>query len=67
MIETAMPVVNPLVTGHGINLMRAPIRVRPMITRISPAIIVASIRPPMPCCSTTKSTIGTNAAVGPPI
>ena len=46
MIETAIPVVNPLVTGHGINLMRVPMRARPIKTRITPAIRVAKTKPP---------------------
>ena len=45
MIATAMPVVKPLVTGHGMNLISVPMRVSPMITRMAPAIMVARISP----------------------
>ena len=45
MIATAMPVVKPLVTGHGMNLMSEPIFVSPMMTRITPAMTVAINRP----------------------
>ncbi|OPZ75571.1 MAG: hypothetical protein BWY82_00205 [Verrucomicrobia bacterium ADurb.Bin474] len=67
MIETAMPVVKPLVTGQGIYLMRVPIRVSPISMRMIPAMMVAIIRPLYPCFSTISSTIGMKAAVGPPI
>ncbi len=44
-MTTAMPVVNPLVTGHGMNLISVPSRARPMMTRITPAIMVATSNP----------------------
>jgi hypothetical protein len=31
MIETAIPVVNPLVTGQGMNLIKVPMRVSPAL------------------------------------
>ena len=67
MMETAMPVVKPLVTGQGMNLMRVPIRANPITTRIPPAISVAKMRPEYPYFSMINRTIGMNAAVGPPI
>ena len=41
MMGRAIPVVKPLVTGQGINLMRRPIPAKPMRTRMVPAIMVA--------------------------
>jgi hypothetical protein len=46
MIETAMPGVNPLVTGQGMNLIRLPMRANPMTIWSMPAMIVAAIKPP---------------------
>jgi hypothetical protein len=57
MIETAMPVVKPLVTGQGMNLMRVPMRAKPMAIRIPPAISVAKIRPEYPYFSMINRTI----------
>ena len=61
----AMPAVNPVVTGYGMNWIRRPRRARPIAVSSTPAISVASIRPPGPKRSTTGSRITTNAAVGP--
>ena len=49
------------------NLISVPILVRPMMTRMIPAMTVASMSPPNPCCCTTRSAMGTNTAAGPPI
>ena len=45
---TAMPVVKPVTTGYGMNLIAAPSRASPKAMRISPAMIVATSRPSTP-------------------
>ena len=44
-----------------------PVPVTPMITRITPAIIVHMNSPSMPYCAMMPETTTTNAPVGPPI
>lgn len=64
-ITTAMPAVKPVTTGYGRNWIIRPSRASPSRNRIAPAIIVASINPPGPCCWTIGTRTTTNAAVGP--
>ena len=66
-IRSAMPFVNPIVTGRGMNLTAAPRPVSPMITSIIPAIRVTRASPGMPNFVTIPATMTTNAPVGPPI
>jgi hypothetical protein len=47
-IITAMPLVNPATTGYGMNLIIDPKRAKPIITIITPAMIVAMVRPSNP-------------------
>lgn len=46
---TAMPAVNPTVTGKGMYLMNVPSRSSPMARMMAPLSMVASSRPSMPC------------------
>ena len=66
-MSTAMPFVNPITTGRGMNLTAVPKPVAPKIIRSTPAIIVHMNRPSMPCFCTMPATTTTNAPVGPPI
>ena len=45
---TAIPLVKPITTGRGTNLITDPSRTAPRTTRITPAISVATIRPSTP-------------------
>jgi len=60
-----MPVVKPVVTGYGMNLISFPKPETPMITRMMPAIIVAVIKPPIPCSAMMPAMMTTKAPVGP--
>ncbi len=64
---TAMPAVNPVMTGCGMYLTRVPRRSSPARTSIAPAIRVATIMPSYPWFAMTLNTTGMKAAVGPPI
>ncbi len=64
---SAIPLVNPMVTGKGMNLIAPPMRMNPNTTRITPAISVATRSPSTPYRWTMPATITTNAPVGPPI
>ncbi len=64
-ITTAMPDVNPVVTGCGMNSIRRPIRIRPKSAWKAPARSVARRRPAMPYRAETGASSTTNAAVGP--
>ena len=64
---SAIPLVKPIVTGYGMNLIAPPSRNSPKATRMKPAMSVATTRPSTPCCATIPETITTNAPVGPPI
>ena len=64
---TAMPLVKPTTTGRGMKRMALPIPVRPRRTSITPAIIVHTNRPAMPCVATMPAATIRNAPVGPPI
>src|SRR5690606_32891312 len=64
---TAMPAVKPTITGSGMNRITAPRRASPIATRITPAISVATSRPPTPNCATTLARITMKAPVGPAI
>ena len=66
-ISTAMPLVKPIITATGINLINMPMRKKPIIHSITPDINVASSSPPTPYCSTMPYTITINAPAGPPI
>ena len=66
-ISSAMPLVNPIVTGRGMNLTAEPKPVRPISTSMTPAIKVTSARPGTPNFATIPATMTTNAPVGPPI
>ena len=63
----AMPDVNPVTTGSGMYLIHVPNFAQPAISKITPAITVASISPSYPCLAMTPNTTTTNAPVGPPI
>lgn len=47
-ITSAMPLVKPMTTGRGMNLTAVPVPVSPMMTRMTPAIIVHMKRPSTP-------------------
>ena len=64
---TAIPLVKPVTTGYGMNLIAAPKRARPRIMRRMPARIVQIVSPSTPWRATMPETITTNAPVGPPI
>jgi hypothetical protein len=49
---TAIPLVKPTITGCGMNLIAAPNLRRPIATRITPAINVATMSPSTPYCWT---------------
>ena len=66
-IVTAIPEVKPVVIVNGINLISEPKWQNPMITRIIPAMIVATASPSTPLFATIPATIVANAAVGPAI
>ena len=62
-----MPLVNPMMTGRGMKRTDAPSPVRPIPTRMMPAISVTSARPLIPKRATMPATMTTKAPVGPPI
>ena len=62
---TAMPAVNPVVTGCGISCINRPNRTSPIATSITPAIIPATSSPLSPYFETIGTRMTTNAAVGP--
>ncbi|MNW63543.1 hypothetical protein D3C74_417630 [compost metagenome] len=66
-IVTAIPAVNPMVTGRGMNLINVPSRSSPISTRKIPARKPAISRFSYPYCSTMARRIGIKAPVGPPI
>jgi hypothetical protein len=66
-ITSAMPLVKPMITGRGMYLTALPAPVRPMITSITPAIIVHMNSPSTPYSAMIPATTTTNAPVGPPI
>ena len=43
---TAIPLVNPAITGYGMYLISAPSRSTPIAINITPAISVATASPP---------------------
>src|ERR1051326_6806918 len=45
---SAIPLVNPTMTGYGMNLIAEPNRAKPIIMRMMPAMIVAMINPFIP-------------------
>jgi hypothetical protein len=49
---SAIPLVKPMITGCGMNLMAAPNLRSPMATRITPAMSVATMSPSTPYCWT---------------
>ena len=66
-INTAIPLVKPIITDTGINLISTPIRKKPISHSITPDIKVANSKPLPPYCSTMPYTITINAPAGPPI
>jgi hypothetical protein len=64
-MTTAMPLVNPVVTGCGTNSISLPSFATPMTIRITPAIAVASSSPARPNLVVIGTSNATNAAVGP--
>ena len=66
-ISTAIPFVNPIVTGRGINFTAIPSPVAPITSSRTPAITVTINSPDSPNFATIPATITTNAPVGPPI
>ena len=51
-IKTAIPLVNPITTGRGINFTPVPIPVAPITTSRIPAITVHMNKPSTPCAAT---------------
>ncbi len=45
---TAIPLVNPVITGWGMNLIALPSFAKPMMTSSTPAISVATVSPSTP-------------------
>jgi hypothetical protein len=66
-MTSAMPLVKPMTTGRGMKRTAVPVPVSPMMTRITPAIIVHMNSPSTPYCATIPATTTTKAPVGPPI
>jgi hypothetical protein len=66
-MTSAMPLVNPMTTGLGMNRTAVPVPVSPMMTSRTPAIIVHMNSASTPYCATMPDTTTTNAPVGPPI
>ncbi len=64
-MTTAIPAVNPVVTGCGMNWINRPRRNTPNAKRINPARSDAVIKPPSPCVWLIGPSSTTNAAVGP--
>ncbi len=64
---SAIPLVNPVTTGYGMNLIAPPNRASPIATSRTPAMRVHATRPSKPCFWTIPATITTKAPVGPPI
>jgi len=64
-MTTAMPAVNPVVTGYGTYSMNCPMPAAPITKRITPATRVATSRPPRPNRAAMGARITTKAAVGP--
>ena len=52
-MTTAIPAVNPVVTGWGTNWISLPSPSRPIITRMRPAIAVAANSPTSPNSAVT--------------
>lgn len=66
-MTTAIPFVNPITTGRGMNFTALPRPVAPRVTSKTPAMIVHMNSPSTPCFCTMPATTTTNAPVGPPI
>ena len=64
-MSSAMPLVNPITTGLGMNFTARPNPVTARNTRMAPAIMVTINNPDMPCVAMMPATITTNAPVGP--
>ena len=64
---TAMPEVNPTMTGLGMKRMTLPSCRNPMISSIRPAISVAACSPAMPYCAVMPASTAMKAPVGPEI
>ena len=66
-ITTAMPDVNPTVTGYGIYLMKMPSLRNPTASRISPESMVARMNRPRRAVRPVAATSTMKAPAGPPI
>ena len=66
-IRIAMPLVNPMTIGRGMNFTAEPMPVSPMMMSINPAITVHMNRPSTPCAAMIPAITTTKAPVGPPI
>ncbi|MCR6657526.1 MAG: hypothetical protein NVV63_17320 [Opitutus sp.] len=66
-IVTAMPHVNPIVTGIGMKRINDPSRSAPIANMMVPASIVQISRFCSPYRAPTSATRPTNAPAGPPI
>jgi hypothetical protein len=64
---TAIPAVNPTVTGKGMNFMKVPRRRKPAAAIIRPDRNVARTNPIIPCSATVAATSTMKAPAGPPI
>ena len=64
---TAIPLVKPVTTGYGMNLIAPPNRARPSPMSRKPARTVQIVSPSTPYFATIPYTMTTNAPVGPPI
>lgn len=62
---TAMPRVNPSITGHGITETARPSPSAPAASTIRPAMRVTVITAPAPCVATIGASTTTIAPVGP--
>ncbi len=63
----AMPLVKPVTTGYGMNLMSVPNLLAPSTIKITPAISAQTTSASGPCFITIGASSGTNAPAGPPI
>ena len=66
-IITAIPLVKPMMSECGMNLITAPSLASPIMMSITPAIKVEMMSPSTPYTCTIPYTITMNAPVGPPI
>ena len=66
-IRMAIPLVNPITMGRGMNFTAEPMPVAPITSSRMPAMTVHMKRPSTPCAATMPAITTTKAPVGPPI